>query len=51
MTIYSIGFAFGFVAGGALIWFWKDKIQELVIGANRLSAKLSAKADELKAKF
>jgi hypothetical protein len=36
-----------FVAGGALIWFFKPKIQELVIGANALSAKLHAQADAL----
>jgi hypothetical protein len=51
MTIYMIGFAVGFGSGGALVWFAKNKIEELVIGANRLSAKLSAKADELKAKL
>lgn len=37
----------GFVAGGALIWFGKDKIQSWVIGANALSAKLRAKADAI----
>jgi hypothetical protein len=47
MTIYTIGFAFGFGCGGALIWFGKDKIQQMVIGANALSAKLHAKADAL----
>jgi hypothetical protein len=39
-----------FTAGGALIWFFKPKIQELVIGANKLSAKLHAQADALSAK-
>ncbi len=39
----------GFAAGGALIWFFKDKIQGLVIGANALSAKLHAKADAIAA--
>jgi hypothetical protein len=42
-------FALGFAFGGALIWFCKDKIQEIVIGANALSAKLHAKADALRA--
>ena len=37
--------AISFAAGGSLIWFCKDKIQTLVIGANALSAKLRAKAD------
>ena len=39
----------GFVAGGALIWFGREKIQALVIGANALSAKLHAKADAIAA--
>lgn len=38
-----------FAAGGALIWFFKEKIQALVIGANALSAKLHAKADAIAA--
>lgn len=50
MGTYTLGFVVGFGCGGALIWFFKDKIQELVIGANKLSAKLHAKAEELKAK-
>lgn len=46
MEVWMI-FSLGFGAGGALIWFGKDKIQGLVIGANALSAKLHAKADAL----
>ncbi len=42
-------FSIGFGAGGALIWFGKDKIQQFVIGANALSAKLHAKADAISA--
>lgn len=38
-----------FIAGGALVWFGKDRIQQLVIGANALSAKLHAKADAIAA--
>lgn len=38
-----------FVAGGALIWFFKDPIQKIVIGANAFSAKLHAKADAIAA--
>lgn len=38
-----------FTAGGALIWFGKEKIQGYVIGANALSAKLHAKADAIAA--
>lgn len=40
----------GFAAGGALIWFYKPQIQALVIGANKVSAKLHAEADALAAK-
>lgn len=36
-----------FVAGGALIWFCKDAIQKMVIGANALSKKLHDKADAI----
>jgi hypothetical protein len=38
-----------FAAGGAFIWFFKDKIQVLVIDANTLSKKWHAKADAIKA--
>lgn len=36
-----------FIAGGALIWFFKPTLQKWVIGANALSAKLHAQADAL----
>ena len=39
----------GFVAGGAVIWFFRTPIEKLVIGANALSAKLRAKADAISA--
>jgi hypothetical protein len=42
-----IAFALGLVAGGAAIWFGKDKIQSLVIGANAFSVTLHAKADAI----
>ena len=51
MTTWMISGTLGFLAGGAAIWFGKTKIEELVIGANALSKKLHAKADELKAKL
>ena len=38
-----------FAAGGALIWFGKEKIQALVIGTNAVVARLEAKAAKLKA--
>lgn len=37
----------GFIAGGALIWFGRETIEKMVIGANALSAKLHAKADAI----
>jgi hypothetical protein len=37
----------GFIAGGALIWFGRNTIEKMVIGANALSRKLHAKADEI----
>ena len=43
-------FAIGFGAGGAVCWFYKPQIQALVIGANKVSAKLHAEADALAAK-
>ena len=47
MLTYSIGFAIGFGCGGALIWFFRDKIEAMVVDANTLSARLHAKADAL----
>lgn len=44
ITLGDVGF---FAAGGALIWFCKDWIQKMVIGANALSAKLHAKANAI----
>jgi hypothetical protein len=41
--------AISFAAGGALIWFAKDRIQALVIGGNAVAAKLKAKAAALEA--
>jgi hypothetical protein len=48
MAEWIISGTLGFVAGGAFIWFFKDKIEALVVDANTLSAKLHAKADALK---
>jgi uncharacterized membrane protein len=46
---WFVGIA-AFAAGGAFVWFCKDRIQGLVIGANALSAKLRAKADAIASK-
>lgn len=47
LQIWTTSGVIGFGVGGAFIWFTKDWIQKLVIGANELSRKLHAKADEL----
>jgi hypothetical protein len=44
-----LGYIGSFLAGAALIWFFKEKIQGLVIDANTLSRKLHAKADAIAA--
>ncbi len=48
MSQWIISGALGFVAGGAFIWFFRERIEKLVIGGNALSAKLHAKADALR---
>lgn len=49
MTVWMISGVLGFVAGGALIWFFKTQIQGLVVDANTLSRELHAKADAISA--
>jgi hypothetical protein len=46
---YSLGLSTG-LGVAAVIWFYKPQIQALVIGANKVSAKLHAQADALIAK-
>jgi hypothetical protein len=48
MINWTISGILGFVAGGTFIWFCKDWVQKMVIGANALSKKLHDKADKLK---
>jgi hypothetical protein len=45
----DLSFVLGAAAGGAMIWFGKDKIMALVIGGKALAARLEAKAAALKA--
>ena len=47
MANWIISGVLGFVSGGAFIWFCRDEVEKAVIGANALSAKLHAKADEI----
>ena len=49
MTEWIIASSLGFVSGGAAIWFGKDWVLKMVMGANALSAKLHAEADKIKA--
>lgn len=49
MTTWIISGVLGFVAGAAVIWFAKPSIQQMVIGANALSAKLHAQANAISA--
>ena len=48
MTEWIIASTLGFGLGGAFVWFFKDRIQQAVIGANALSKKLHDKADALR---
>lgn len=48
MTVWMLMIV-SFGAGGAFIWFCKDWVQRMVIGANALSKKLHAKADAIAA--
>lgn len=47
MTTWIISGILAFITGGVFIWFTKDRIQQAVLGANALSAKLRAKADAI----
>lgn len=47
MTEWIISGVLGFAAGGAVVWFLKDKIEALVMDANTLSARLHARAAAL----
>ncbi len=53
MGLFSGGFwtgaILGFAGGGALVWFFKNTLQAMVIGANQLSAKLHAEANAISA--
>jgi len=45
MATWIVSGILGFVTGGAVVWFFKTRIEGLVIDANKLSAKLHAQAD------
>lgn len=48
MANWIVSGTLGFITGGAFIWFFKIKIQSLVISGNKLSAKLHAQANALR---
>lgn len=37
-----------FIAGGALVWFGKDRIQQIILGAKSFADKLDAKAKSIR---
>ena len=49
MTEFWIVAPVMFAAGATAMFFGKDGLMKMVIGANALSAKLHAKADKIKA--
>ena len=51
MFEFGCATALGFVAGGALIWFCKTRLQAVVIDANALAAKLHAEAEAVAARI
>jgi hypothetical protein len=46
-TLVILGNVGCFLAGAALIWFCRENIEKMVIGANALSRKLHDKADAI----
>ena len=49
LAIFNVSFALGFGAGGALVWFFKDKLITWYKGAEKMAQDLEAKAKALKA--
>lgn len=49
MTVWLISGVLGFVAGGALIWFFKDPILKWYKGAEKFAQDMKAKADAIAA--
>ena len=50
MATWVVSGVLGFLTGSAFIWFARPQIEMWVIGANKLSAKLHAQADAIRAK-
>ena len=49
MALFDFSFLLGAVCGGALIWFGKDRITQLLIGGRALAIRLETKAKEIRA--
>lgn len=49
--MFTLGCILGFVAGGALIWFFKDKITSLYKSTEDQIGALNDKINSLKAKL
>jgi hypothetical protein len=47
--LFTFGFWVGAAGGGAVVWFFKDQILKIVLGAESFAASVQAKADALKA--
>lgn len=50
LAIFNTSFAIGFGAGGAIVWFFKDKLLAWYKGAEHFAQDLKAKAAALDAK-
>lgn len=48
MNLWLISGLFGFVSGGAVIWFFKDPILKWYKGAEAFAQSLKDKADKIK---
>ena len=48
LAIFNASFAIGFGAGGAVVWFFKDKLVKWYMGAEAFAKALEAKATALK---
>lgn len=47
--MFLFGFLVGMGAGGAVVWYGKDTVTKLYLGAEGLAANLQAKVNALKA--
>ncbi len=48
MATWLISGTLGFITGGVVIWFTKDAIQKLFLGAEAFAARLRARAEAVR---